>query len=166
MKGFRLVAGLLLAAALLAGCPYSGPEVAKPPASPVGTYRQESFRHSLEPRADGEPVLKIERARVITVRVAADHTLRYEWTASLEPASTPGRLEVLWREATAEERAAVKHSLSKWWVFERSEPNRKRGPDDLTRTLIWQPHTWWVPAVDFETGRLTDSYWMVQRTAD
>lgn len=160
------MAGLWLAAALLAGCYYAAPEVEKPPASPVGTYRQESFRHSFEPRTDGEPVLKIERDRVITVRVAADHTMTYEWTPSLDPASTPGRLEASWREATEEERAAVKYSISKWWVFERSEPNRKRGPYDGTRTLMWTPHMWWVPAVDFETGRVTDSYWMMQRVDD
>ena len=168
MKGVRLLAGLLLAAALLVGCYYSAPEVAKPPASPVGTYRQDNYRVAgFETNAEGVQVPKFERTHRLTVRIAADHSMTYEWTQELEPTAPAGRLEATWREATQEELAAASPVLSKWWVFERSDPDRRRGPQDRSRTLMWMSDGWWaVPTVDFETGRLMDSYLMVRRADD
>lgn len=167
MKGFRLLAGLLLAAALLSGCYYAAPEVAKPPPSPVGTYRQDTYRVAgFETNAEGVQVPKFERTHRLTVRIAADHSMTYEWTRELEPTSARGRLDASWREATAEERSAVEYPISKWWVFERGDPDRKRGAHDTSRTLMWMTDGWWVPSVDFETGRLMDSYFMVRRADD
>ncbi|MFO0932343.1 MAG: hypothetical protein U1E39_06495 [Planctomycetota bacterium] len=167
MKGFRLVAGLLLGAAILSGCFDSAPEAEKPPASPVGLYRADTYRVAgFETNAEGEPVPKMERTRQTTIRIRSDHTMTYEWTAGIEPAAPAGRLEATWREATREELAAASPVSSKWWVFERSDPDRRRGPQDRSRTLMWTPGGCWVPAVDFESGRLTDSYWTTRRADD
>lgn len=167
MKGVRLLAGLLLAAALLVGCYYSAPEVAKPPASPVGTYRQDTYRVAgFETNAEGVQVPKFERTHRLTVRIAADHSMTYEWTQELEPTAPAGRLEATWREATQEELAAASPVLSKWWVFERSDPDRRRGPQDRSRTLTWMEIGWMVPGVDVTTGRLTDTYRPVHRVDD
>lgn len=167
VKGFRPVAGLLLAAALLSGCYEAAPEVAQPPASPVGTYRQDTYRVAgFETNAEGEQVPRMERTRRTTIRIRSDHTMTYEWTAGTEPTAPAGRLEATWREATREELAAASPVLSKWWVFERSDPERRRGPHDRSRTLMGTPGGCWVPAVDVETGRLTDSYWTAPRTDD
>lgn len=167
MKGFRRVAGLLLAAALLSGCYDSAPKVEKPPASPVGLYRADTYRVAgFETNAEGEPVPKMERTRQMTIRIRSDHTMTYEWTAGIEPTAPAGRLEATWREATQEELAAASPVLSKWWVFERSDPDRRRGPQDRSRTLTWMPIGWMVPGVDVTTGRLTDTYRPIHRVDD
>ncbi|MFO0932344.1 MAG: hypothetical protein U1E39_06500 [Planctomycetota bacterium] len=166
MKGFRFLAGPWLAATLGAGCGDATPASSGLPASPVGTYQEEVYRRGFSTQAGGLPVPTFEWVRTVTIRIAGDHSITYEWTSGHEPSSLPGRLEGTWREATAEERAALRLPFPRWWVFEPRGVGSKRGPDDPVRTVMWTASEWYVPEVDVVTGRLTDAYWGLQRTND
>ncbi len=157
------MAGLLLAAGLGIGCGDTTSGVAQPPSSPVGTCRYEAYWRGIEIRG-GVPVPRFEWVRTVRIRIAADHSITYEWATPNKSTPPAGRLVATWREATAGERAAENMPFPRWWVVEPNGVDRKRGPDDPLRTLMWEASAWYVPEVDVATGRLTDACWGLQRT--